>query len=94
MKRERATALMAEMVDRLEGGAWPLGLVKEVYVFGSYARGALNPGDVDVVVQHGTDEKWLQESLHASVYGSDSHTSMKQVSATALFPYFGRLLSA
>ncbi|WP_254709409.1 nucleotidyltransferase domain-containing protein [Streptomyces lunaelactis] len=33
-----------------EGGGWPLDLVDAVYVFGSYARGALEPGDVDVAV--------------------------------------------
>lgn len=62
MKRERATRLLADMITRLEGGAWPLGLVEEVYVFGSYARGALEPNDVDVVIEHGTDERWLGES--------------------------------
>ena len=30
MNRERATSLLAEMIDRLEQGAWPLGLVTEV----------------------------------------------------------------
>ncbi|MCX5215569.1 nucleotidyltransferase domain-containing protein [Kitasatospora sp. NBC_00240] len=78
MKRERGTRLLADMIDRLEGGHWPLGLVDEVYVFGSYARGALEPKDIDVVVEHGTDKRWLNESLHASCYGKDSYTSMKQ----------------
>lgn len=78
MKRERATSLLVEMIDRLEVGAWPLGLVEEVYVFGSYVRGSLTPNDADVVVQHGTDRKWLDESVYASSYGKDSYTSMKQ----------------
>lgn len=62
MKRERGTRLLADMIDRLEGGVWPLGLVEEVYVFGSYARGALEPKDIDVVVEHGTDKQWLNDS--------------------------------
>lgn len=66
MKRERATRLLADMITRLEGGDWPLGLVEEVYVFGSYARGALEPNDVDVVIEHGTDKRWLGESLDGS----------------------------
>ncbi|WP_406490473.1 nucleotidyltransferase domain-containing protein [Streptomyces sp. NBC_01604] len=58
MNRERATSLLlVELIDRLEVGAWPLGLVEEVYVFGSYVCGSLTPNDVDVVVQHGTDRK-------------------------------------
>ncbi|MGW3212802.1 nucleotidyltransferase domain-containing protein [Streptomyces parvus] len=78
MKRERATHLLADMITRLEGGAWPLGLVEEVYVFGSYARGALKPNDVDVVIEHGTDKRWLSESLDASINGRDSYVAMRQ----------------
>ncbi|WP_051764040.1 nucleotidyltransferase domain-containing protein [Streptomyces virginiae] len=59
---------------------WPLGLVEEVYVFGSYARGALEPNDVDVdvVIEHGTDKRWLGESLDASINGRDSYVGMRQ----------------
>ncbi|MFD8079500.1 nucleotidyltransferase domain-containing protein [Streptomyces sp. NPDC059718] len=78
MKRERATRLLEDLIARLEQGGWPLGLVDEVYVFGSYARGALDPGDVDVVVEHGTDKRWLGESLHASINGRDAYVSMRQ----------------
>ncbi|WP_405890351.1 nucleotidyltransferase domain-containing protein, partial [Streptomyces sp. NBC_01527] len=78
MKRERATWLLADMITRLEDGGWPLGLVDEVYVFGSYARGALEPNDVDVVIEHGTDKRWLGESLDASINGRDSYVGMRQ----------------
>ncbi|MEH6376593.1 nucleotidyltransferase domain-containing protein [Streptomyces sp. KLMMK] len=78
MKRERATRLLADMITRLEDGGWPLGLVDEVYVFGSYARGALEPNDVDVVIEHGTDKRWLGESLDASINGRDSYGGMRQ----------------
>jgi predicted nucleotidyltransferase len=78
VKRERATRLLADMITRLEGGGWPLGLVEEVYVFGSYARGALEPNDVDVVIEHGTDKRWLGESLDASINGRDSYVGMRQ----------------
>ncbi|MFL9659695.1 nucleotidyltransferase domain-containing protein [Streptomyces sp. PB17] len=78
MKRERATWLLADMITRLEDSAWPLGLVDEVYVFGSYARGALEPNDVDVVIEHGTDKRWLGESLDASINGRDSYVGMRQ----------------
>ncbi|MFD5898450.1 nucleotidyltransferase domain-containing protein [Streptomyces sp. NPDC060366] len=66
------------MITRLEDGAWPLGLVEEVYVFGSYERGALEPKDVDVVIEHGTDRRWLGESLDASINGRDSYVGMRQ----------------
>lgn len=78
MKRERATAVLGEMLDRLEQGRWPANLVREVYLFGSYIRGALEVGDVDVIVQHTTDKRWLQESLQASIAGRDGYISFKQ----------------
>ncbi|MFJ8158766.1 nucleotidyltransferase domain-containing protein [Streptomyces sp. NPDC094468] len=78
MKRIRATRLLEDMITRLEDGGWPLGLIEEVYVFGSYARGALEPNDVDVVIEHGTDKRWLGESLHASINGRDSYVGMRQ----------------
>ncbi|MFJ3799995.1 hypothetical protein ACIPSJ_27400 [Streptomyces sp. NPDC090088] len=78
MKRERATAVLREMLDRLEQGAWPLNLVEEIHLFGSYSRGALEVGDVDVVVQHTTDERWRQESLEAMFSSRDGYTVMRQ----------------
>ncbi|MCL6302922.1 nucleotidyltransferase domain-containing protein [Streptomyces kronopolitis] len=57
MKGERATSLLNDMLDRLEEGGWPLDLVDEILVFGSYTRGALNPSDVDLVVEHRTDDR-------------------------------------
>ncbi len=66
------------MLDRLEAGGWPLDLVDEVLVFGSYARGALKPADVDVVVEHRTDERLTSEFVNALSYGRDPSASMKR----------------
>ncbi|MGW1507293.1 nucleotidyltransferase domain-containing protein [Streptomyces mirabilis] len=78
MKRERATTLLNDMLDRLEVGGWPLDLVDEILVFGSYARGALNPSDVDMVVEHRRDDRLTSEYLHARSYGRDPFASMKR----------------
>ncbi|MCK1815211.1 nucleotidyltransferase domain-containing protein [Streptomyces sp. XM4011] len=78
MKRERATTLLNDMLDRLEEGGWPLDLVDEILLFGSYARGALNPSDVDLVVEHRTDDRLTSEFLHALSYGRDPSASMKR----------------
>ncbi|MFJ4836226.1 nucleotidyltransferase domain-containing protein [Streptomyces sp. NPDC088747] len=78
MKRERATTLLRDMLDRLEGGGWPLDLVDEILVFGSYARGALNPSDVDLVVEHRRDDRLTSEFLHSLSYGGDPSASMKR----------------
>ncbi|WP_030794141.1 nucleotidyltransferase domain-containing protein [Streptomyces sp. NRRL S-920] len=78
MKRERATTLLNDMLDRLEEGGWPLDLVDEILVFGSYVRGALNPSDVDVVVEHRRDDRLVSEFVHALSYGRDPSASMKR----------------
>ncbi|MFE7113971.1 nucleotidyltransferase domain-containing protein [Streptomyces sp. NPDC057654] len=66
------------MLGRLEGGGWPLDLVDEILVFGSYARGALNPSDVDMVVEHRRDDRLTSEFLHSLSYGGDPSASMKR----------------
>ncbi|MGW3291053.1 nucleotidyltransferase domain-containing protein [Streptomyces sp. NPDC001002] len=78
MKRERATRLLNDMLDRLEEGGWPLDLVDEILVFGSYARGALDPSDVDLVVEHRRDDRLISEFVHALSYGRDPSASMKR----------------
>ncbi|MFF7993420.1 hypothetical protein ACFZDG_26965 [Kitasatospora xanthocidica] len=78
MKREQATVVLEEMLDRLEQGQWPLTLVEEIHLFGSYSRGALEVGDIDVCVQHTTDDRWLRHSLHASINGKDGYVPMRQ----------------
>ena len=78
MKRERATTLLNDMLDRLEEGGWPLDLVDEILVFGSYARGALSPSDVDLVVEHRRDDRLTSEFLHSLSYGGDPSASMKR----------------
>ncbi|NJQ07353.1 hypothetical protein [Streptomyces lonarensis] len=78
MKREHATLLIGEMLDRLEEQQWPVGLVTEVHLFGSYLRGALDVGDIDVVVQHITDTEWLRHVLSAMTSGSDGYVLLRQ----------------
>lgn len=92
MKRERATTLLNDMLDRLEVGDWPLDLIDEILVFGSYARGALNPSDVDLVVEHRRDDRLVSEFLHALSYGRDPSALMKRAlngSSRGLQIHFG-----
>lgn len=78
MKRERATEMLHEMLDNLDAGSRPLDLVDEVYVFGSYARGALQPGDLDVAVVHRTDTEFTEHVVGALLYGRDPMAGMKR----------------
>lgn len=66
------------MLDHLEQGIWPVCLIEEIHVFGSYIRGALNVNDIDVVVQHTTDERWTQHTLNALFSGRDGYALMRQ----------------
>lgn len=51
MKREQFTAKLMRILKTLDSASFPA-RVREVYVFGSYARGALEPGDLDLLVLH------------------------------------------
>ncbi|MEU4582931.1 nucleotidyltransferase domain-containing protein [Kitasatospora aureofaciens] len=78
MKRGRATELVQAMLTRLDRGERPLELVEEVYLFGSYVRGALDPHDVDVAVQHAVDEAFARHQVSAMLAGRDPYASMKK----------------
>lgn len=66
MKREQFTEKLARMVLAIWSGA-PPARVRELYVFGSYARGALEPGDVDVIVIHDNPEQAYWDNLEREI---------------------------
>nr|WP_296067974.1 hypothetical protein [uncultured Actinoplanes sp.] len=81
MRRERALALTEGVLERLAAGqdVWPLRLVQEVYVYGSFARGALQPGDVDLDVEFNhQDEQWQTEFVQGLSYGYDARRVFRQ----------------
>ena len=81
MERERAVALAEGVLERLvEGqGEWPLSVVRELYLFGSFARGALQPGDVDLNVEFDHhDKRWAAEVIQGLSYGYDPRRVFRQ----------------
>jgi hypothetical protein len=60
------------------GEDWPVGLVQAVYVFGSYARGAVEPGDVDVAVDLKRDDRWISHCIRSMEYGRDPYVVFRQ----------------
>lgn len=46
--RARAVARLADVLARAASGVPPLNEIREIWVFGSFARGALAVGDVDL----------------------------------------------
>lgn len=74
MKRRRATALLEDLLGRVGGDEWPVRLVEAVYVFGSYARGATELGEVDVIVDFNRDMRWASHFVHCMSYGKNPLT--------------------
>lgn len=62
MKRERATKIIRRIVETIEAGQTPAP-VRELYVFGSYARGGMEPNDLDLVVVHDPPPRQLMEKF-------------------------------
>lgn len=81
VKRERAVLLVEQMLQTLDQckSARPLSLVSGVYVFGSFARGALEPRDVDVDIEYEPDWDWGAHVATCLSYGRDPHGPMKRM---------------
>ena len=62
MKREQFTEKLIRMIETIKSGTLPV-RVSEFYVFGSYARGALQPGDLDILVLHDKPSRTYLEAL-------------------------------
>lgn len=80
MKRERAVLLVQHILRTLNEGQsqWPLSLVTGLYVFGSFARGAAKPHDVDLDVEFEIDDEWAVHFAGCLSYGRDPHSPMKR----------------
>ncbi len=80
VRRERALQLTERVLQGLDEGQgeWPLSLVKERSVFGSFARGATEPHDVDIDVEHEVDQRWAAHFADCLAYGRDHFSLMKR----------------
>jgi hypothetical protein len=64
---------LERILKAIEAGAFPA-RIKELHVFGSYARGALNLDDLDLIVVHEPAPRRLMERFEEEIvrkYGSD-----------------------
>lgn len=84
MKREQAVELAEHLLRNLHAGQyeWPLSLLTEVYVFGSFARGAVAPHDLDVDVEYKRDDRWTEHFVSSLPYGRDPHSPMRSMLTT------------
>ena len=78
MKRERAVELVEHVLRALDEGQaeWPLSLVTELNIFGSFARGATEPHDVDIDVEFEIDRRWAEHFAGCLAYGRNPHSPM------------------
>ncbi len=65
MDRQTASRQIERMVQAIEDGKFPA-KIRELHVFGSYARGALDPGDLDLIVIH-EDVSEMLKSMQAEL---------------------------
>ena len=84
VKRERAVELAEHLLRNLDASQreWPLSLLTEVYVFGSFARGALAPHDLDVDVEYKGDEQWTEHFVSSVPYGRDPYSPVRSMLTT------------
>jgi hypothetical protein len=52
--------------------------VTEVNLFGSFARGALDPHDVDIDVEHAVDQRWAEHFADCVAYGRNEYSLLKR----------------
>jgi predicted nucleotidyltransferase len=80
ISREKATAVLAALLEKISAGGAYAGCVTAVYVFGSYARGALSVGDVDVDIEYDArlDAVVERELVDRLVAGRDWNTPFRK----------------
>jgi len=80
VKRERAALLVEHILRALDESQteWPLNLVTDLYVFGSFARGALEPHDVDIDIEFEPDLEWGVHFAGCLSYGENPFSVFKR----------------
>jgi hypothetical protein len=78
--RERATAHVVELLERVCVGDGAAACVTAVYAFGSWSRGALEVGDVDLDIEydHRRDPETAQMVMDALVSGRDWNAPIRK----------------
>jgi Nucleotidyltransferase domain len=65
LKRKDATQRLEELLANVAAGGRHARMVDEIWLFGSYARGSLTPGDVDLEIVITPDEKYRHDEIRA-----------------------------
>jgi hypothetical protein len=76
MKRGEATKRIEKVVANAAAGGEYARLADAIWVFGSYVAGALNVNDVDLVVEHRTNDALEQDVLRPFSYGGNPYRGL------------------
>ncbi len=81
MNRDRAVDLIEHLLRNLDAGQaqWPLSILAEVYVFGSFSRGALAPKDLDIDLELTRDERWARHFVSSFTAGRDPYSPLRKM---------------
>lgn len=79
MKRDEADRTIEMVLTRFfeARASRPVSLITQLAVFGSYARGAMAPHDVDVHVTYEADEEFAEDVVWALSQGRDPETPLR-----------------
>ncbi len=69
MHRDKFTTKLVRIIASIESGKLPMD-VRELYVFGSYSRGAIEPGDLDLIVVHGPGRQEIDKRVDKALQKS------------------------
>lgn len=81
VKRDNATKLVELVLTNQVAGqdTWPLEVIDKIHIFGSYARGALEPHDVDLFIEKMSgDERWAHHFINSMSRGSSPYSIIRQ----------------
>ena len=80
LQRAAALGLIEHILHTLDESQcqWPASLVREVYVFGSFARGGTQPHDVDIDIEFDFDDRWLDHEMSCLSEGRNPGALLKK----------------
>lgn len=84
MDRKRAIDLAEHLLRNLDAGhlQWPLSIITEAYVFGSFSRGALTPKDLDINLEYARDQQWRTHFVGLLGSGRDPYAILRKTLTT------------
>jgi predicted nucleotidyltransferase len=66
MHRDRFTEKLVRIIATIESRSLPV-KVRQLYVFGSYSRGAIEPGDLDLILVHNPPSRRYMKRIRAGL---------------------------